>query len=158
LIIISIIFFISCNENKDDKQILDIVIDDFKTINHSTSISIDISQNPNDKGRYYFSIKPNSTGFERSYYSISYKKYDINIYDGNSEFDMAIFSEYNLQLKEPRSIYSYEIDDSNEDNIYVYVINDSIVEKRMVFDFLGDIVEEKSINKKWRQCSKCVVF
>lgn len=149
LILISIVFFVSCNENQKDNQLLDIIINDFKSFNNSKNLGIDISKNPHHKGKYYFIVNPDSEGFQQTYYSILYKSYNINIYDSSNLFEMTIFPEYILKPKEPLKATTYEIDDSNRDNIYVYVINDSIVEKRMIFDFLGDMVEEKSINKKW---------
>jgi|SRR5690554_3330507 len=149
VILISMFFIISCNESRDVK-ILDIIIDDFKSVNNSKSISIEVTKDPKNNEGYYFAVTGDSEGFQRKYYSISYNSYTIAVYDSDNVFDRSVFSACDIKDKEAMITTSFEIDDSDERNLYVYVINDSVVEKRMIFNFLGDMVNEKEIHEKWR--------
>ena len=148
LILINIIL-ISCK--KDDNDLLEIIIDDFKTINSSKNISINIEQD-SIKNRYYFIIQKYNNGFERAYYSCEYNDYNIDVLNNTKDFDIDVFKELDLKYRSPKISYEDKgiIDDSNQGESYIYETTDSIVEKRMSFDIYGNIIDEKTILKRWR--------
>lgn len=142
------VFLLSCKENK--KALLEIILDDFKSVNSSKNISINIEQNPIEK-TYYFLIKTNSTGFEKPHYICNYKGYGIEILNSKG-FDLELLGEISLDAVEPKvEYYNVQgIDDSNQQKLYVYKVKDLIVEKRMIFDIFGDLIDEHQLNIRFR--------
>lgn len=149
LILISILL-LSCTDNKREK-LLEIIIDDFKSINSSKNISVDIRQD-SVKSKYYFIIVASDKGFERPHYTCNYRSYEIDMLNNTKDFDLKILNKINLEYVQPKAVkYNVEkTDNSILQTTYIYEINDSIVEKGMTFDIYGDMINERIISKKWR--------
>lgn len=149
LVLISVLFY-SCTKNENN--LIELILNDFKNIDNSKNIIIDIKED-SIKNKYYFILEEgNNEEFEVPYYTFNFKDFKIKMLNYNTTFDIKLLGKIDLDLIKPKSIYYGRdiIDDFNEKKISIYEIHDSILVKRMSFDVNGNLIEEKKILKKWK--------